>query len=154
MCNNHLLKVQGWEEWTLMRVWSVSYRFHPIDWCRPRQCLHGSLSLALPQTQCYRPSLQILLLDLWTILDLCFRRLWRLSCWWTHTSGTRWVFQYLQWNIYMFHLYYRKKNFINKFSAIKCRQHQDIQIKIECNLKPFTTNEKILWSDTEAIKLR
>lgn len=29
--NNHLLKVQGWGEWTLMRVWSVSYRFHPID---------------------------------------------------------------------------------------------------------------------------
>lgn len=62
--NNHLLKVQGWGEWTLMRVWSVSYRFHPIDWCHPRQCLHGSLFLGHPQTQCYRPNLQILLLDL------------------------------------------------------------------------------------------
>lgn len=104
MYNNHLLKVQGWGEWTLMRVWSVSYRFHPKDWCHPRQCLHGSLPLGHPQTQCYRPSLQILLFDLWTILDLCFRRLWRLSCWWIHTSSTRWVFQCLQWNIYMFHL--------------------------------------------------
>lgn len=102
--NNHLLKVQGLGEWTLMRVWSVSYRFHPIDWCRPRQCLHGSLSLALPQTQCYRPSLQILLLDLWTTLDLCFQKLWGLSCWWIHTSSTRSVFQCLQGNIYMFHL--------------------------------------------------